>query len=517
MAEVALWRTPWAMLSREKCDYLLLRPGVSQGGSGAFWLCTDMPGGPLIAGRKGSGKELFDFSDGRRVFAMPIPLRPSAGIAVDVGGQDATVRFAHIPDRPAKEEEARVGEPNDGVILLNRVKAVWARLRELEAAIADPATIWGTLGRLWLASDPGADPEMDIIVTHARELTVTLDLLDRAPRRVLRRTHRMIPLARVQEIDRRSMTWLVRQPGETMAERAGSRQRIDAVAREESFDTPENRVLVSYARLAGAVARDYVAIHPRAAGTGRVRRVAGFARRCRQLEADFVERGVGEAEPDATPNFVLQNNPSYRAVWNAWMALLRRRRIIDELWRWQARSWEEFCALAVVVALQSIADARPIATSPLVFREEQEQGCWLKHVNPLAVFYLPRRDVIVEVSYGPPSGEALRRFGAPLWLRLGQVGNNEFLTRWAVWPIWHAEGGLVDADVGAIAERLSAGHRELVRGGIALRPVAAGGAAELTRNDQAACLTIAPSGEELRRGIELLRGLLETTVLRGLG
>jgi hypothetical protein len=112
----------------------------------------------------------------------------------------------------------------------------------------------------------------------------------------------------------------------------------------------------------------------------------------------LAERGVIEATADAAPNFVLQNNANYRKVWDAWVDLLRRGRIVDDLWRWQARSWEEFCALALMVALQSIPSARAIATSPLEFREEQEQGCWVRHVNPLAVIFLPEQNITVEVT-----------------------------------------------------------------------------------------------------------------------
>ena len=48
---------------------------------------------------------------------------------------------------------------------------------------------------------------------------------------------------------------LVRQPGETLAERAGPSQRIRAVTRHQNFDTLENQVLRSYAELARSVAR----------------------------------------------------------------------------------------------------------------------------------------------------------------------------------------------------------------------------------------------------------------------
>ena len=156
------------------------------------------------------------------------------------------------------------------------------------------------------------------------------------------------------------------------------------MAREEHFNTLENRVLLSYARVAREVAREYRDRHASATGSARVRRVQGFGLRCGRLERDLRERGVHAAAADVTPNFALQNNTDYRDVWVAWHELLQRERILDRLWRWQARSWEEFCALAVVVALQALPGTRLLAVSPLLFREEQLQGCWIRHSNPLA-------------------------------------------------------------------------------------------------------------------------------------
>ncbi len=518
MPGIELWHRPWARLGKEGRDYRFLRPDKpdpARGHADSIRVCTDIPGGPVVDGRIGSGKEVQNLGDGRRVYAMPVPLRASAGMTVGVGASSVRLVFDEIPDRPPEGLEPTTDRQREAIALLDRVKAVWARLREVESAIADPATIWERLTALWLADDQAANPEMDIIVSQARQLLATLELLDRAPRRILRRTLRMIPLSRVQEIDRRAMSWLVRQPGETMAERAGSRQKISAIAREENFDTLENRVLRSYAQLAATIAREYVAKHPAVTNSRRVLLVGKFGKRCRQLEADLAERGVGEAKADATPNFVLQNNANYRKIWDAWMTLRGRERVLDELWRWQARSWEEFCALALVVALQSIPGARLIATSPLVFRDEQEQGCWLRHVNPLAVFFLREQDVTVEVSYGTPSGRTLHKFGAPIWLRFGPVGDNTFLLRWAVWPIWHAKGGLEKEDIAAITPLLSEGRNEFVRGGISIRPVAADGGPQSESSDKAACLTIGPSGRALGSGIGLLRDLLVHNVLRG--
>lgn len=261
-------------------------------------------------------------------------------------------------------------------------------------------------------------------------------------------------------------------------------------------------------------AREYLGKHPSAVRSGRVRIVDKFGKRCRRLDADLAERGVGEATADATPNFVLQNNANYRKVWDAWVDLLRRGRIVDDLWRWQARSWEEFCALALVVALQSIPSAWAIATSPLEFREEQEQGCWVRHVNPLVVIFLPEQNTTVEVRYGPPTGRILHMFGSPIWLRFGRIGDNTFLRRWAVWPIWHATGGLRPADMHSIAQLLPHGHGELVRGGITIRPVPPSADAQSGHTDEVGCVTIGASGSALREGIGLLRELLVATILR---
>jgi hypothetical protein len=313
------------------------------------------------------------------------------------------------------------------------------------------------------------------------------------------------------------MTWLTRQPGETNPERAGSRQRILAVTREESIDTLENRVLHSYAAEAGRVARDYVKRHPAALSSQRVRLVDRFARQCRDLQMALQERHVGLATPAVTPNFVLQNNPDYGAVWAAWWELLNRERVEDELWRWQARSWEEFCALAVVVALQSMEGARLIASSPLVLRDEQDQGCWLQHVNPLAVFFLPSLNATIEVSYRPERYRSLQVFGAPLWLRFGSVNENGVLSRCPIWPLWHAEGGFDPSDLDAVTPLLTKGRREMVIAGIVIRPTKAGTDPESHRDVRASCVTLGAEGNALSAGIVRLRDVLIASVGAGLG
>lgn len=509
-----MWDRPWAQLPGTRRRYCTLTDGGAPVplGRGAHWLFSDSPDLVRVGDPTEPGNAESWLVPG--VIALPLPLRPTRALPVLSGGTTLLFDASSLPARPQEEHEPENDAERHAKALLDRVKSVWARLRDVEETLEDPAQMWRRLRALWLDEATRANPEMDIIVEHARLLPPTLEMLDRAPRHVLRRVQRMVPLARVQEVDRKSMTWLIRQAGESIAERAGDRQRIQAVAREESFNTLENRVVLSYARMADAVARDYCGRHSTSALTPRVAHVRRFGRRCRTLERDLRARGVGEAGADVTPNFVLQNNARYRAVWDAWHELLRRKRTVDELWRWQARSWEEFCALVVVIVLQSRPGARPIAVSPIVFREEQQEGCWIEHINPLAVLFLPDTSVTVEVAYRARRGPVLAPFGAPIWLRLGRIDSDAFLSRWAIWPLWHADGGLEPGEGDEIAALLPHGRTELVKGGITLRPVAEGTPTEEWRGPHSACFTIGAAGAALQDGIVRLGRYLDDDVLR---
>jgi hypothetical protein len=357
---------------------------------------------------------------------------------------------------------------------------------------------------------------MDVIVQHAFALWRTIDELSRAPRQILRRTHQHIPISRVQELDRRAMTWLVRQPGETLAERGGEQQRVLAVAREESFDTLENRVLRAYCDLAAHVARDYLELNRAKRLTIRARKVEAFARSCRRLARRLADSGVRLADPGLTPNFVLQHNVQYHNIWKSWRELLDRDRILDELWRWQARSWEEFCTVAVVVALVGIPGARLIAAAPLDFLLEQKRGSWIACDNPLATFYLSEQQIVVEVRYRMQNpAKHLADFAAPVWVRFGRSGDVAgFLENVAIWPIWAISGGLVEGELTELEQVVSLGSKANVVAGVVLRPSRGDEDLKSQIGANALALTIGTQGTSLWRGLGELTRFLTAAMMR---
>jgi hypothetical protein len=113
-----------------------------------------------------------------------------------------------------------------------------------------------------------------------------------------------------------------------------------------------------------------------------------------------------------------------------------------------------------------------------------------------------------------PRGPVLGPFGAPIWLRLGRINSHAFLARWAIWPLWHADGGRRPGEGEEIAALLPHGKRELVAGGITLRPVAEGTAVEEWRGERTACFTLGAAGGALQEGIDRLGRYLDHEMLR---
>lgn len=426
-----------------------------------------------------------------------------------------------FPIRPPLNREPNTEDEEFAADTLRRMNQVLARIQELEDALDDPVSLWLRLRDAWKRAEDEADPRMSEIVKQAREIGPVLQDLEHRIRRVLRRTRELTPLNRVQEMDRASMLWLSRQPGRTVAERAGASQRILSTVRYESFDTLENRVFHAYVRLAALVAREWQREHRRAQGSDRFRMVDAFRLRCRTIARDLGELGVGVAEPGVTPNYVLMQDRGYRTVRLAWERLLRRERILDDLWAWQAQTWTDFAVLAIVLAIDELEESRPIAQSPIVWRQEAMTGRWFDQDRPLAVFWLEETGRIVEVQARPEQpGTLLTLARAHVSLRVTDPSRSDLPRRIAVWTPHAMERlDIQDAAEGAattLSEIAQIASNEVMRHGLILTPAQ-------DRPEQATvfwgkarvdAIAFDASGGSLGLGMEALRDFIRRDIWR---
>lgn len=366
-----------------------------------------------------------DGSQSREIILLPYPKSGASGGSPVVHG---------LPARPKIGLDPQSQDEIIAADALARMNHVIARIQELDAALDDPEKVWVLLAEAWRRAEDEANPRMAEIVRQARGVLPLLQDLEKRIRRVLRRNREMTSLDRVQEMDRGSMLWLVRQPGRTTAERAGAGQRILATMRHENFDTLENRVLHAYVILAVQVSREWLREHEKASSSERFVLVGKFRKYCKRFASELVGLGVGVAPHFVTPNYVLMDDRAYRKVRIALERLLHRERVIDDLWAWQAQGWTDFCVLAVTLSLHALEDSELIAQSPILWRGEAVTGRWFSQDNPLAVFWLKDSGRIVEVQSRPRDISPQQKVTkAHVWLRISDLNNNDAARRVPVW------------------------------------------------------------------------------------
>ena len=314
---------------------------------------------------------------------------------------DSNLTRTGFPLRPDKGNDPVTLEEKAGADALKRMNDVLARIQDFKEALDSPHDTWNRLRANWKHAEDRKQPRMAEIVHQSHGMGSVLQNLSTRIRRVLRRQSELVPLDRVQEMDRSSMIWLSRQPGRNTAERAGSNQRIRAIVRKENFDTLENRVLHSYSRLAHDVAREWMREHPYAKESKKYRDVHAFQKKCRSSISRMVEHNVSLANAGIIPNYVLMHDRNYHTVLEAWERLLDKRKAGDDLWAWQANTWIDFSVLTVILAINEISDAHLIAQSPILWRDEGITGRIFEWDHSIVVFRFSKADRIVEILARP--------------------------------------------------------------------------------------------------------------------
>lgn len=493
-------RRPWAVE--------LMGPQESFGPEDC--LLAEIPAAELA--RAPGAAVLLQGGSGRGARALLLHPYPARGRA------EAPPR-AGFPPRPRGGRDPVTAAEHEAAACLRRMNRVLARIGELGTALDDPADVWGRLRLAWDRAARAEDPRMAEIVRQASDMPRVLADLSGRMRRVLVRSHAQVPLDRVQEMDARAMRWLGRQPGRSLAERAGSGQRILATVRRASADTPENRVLHAYARLASVAARDWLRDHEGAPGGGRVGRVAAFGQGCRTLARRLADAGIGVARPGVQPNYVLGADPGYRAVHEAWLGLLKREKVLDDLWAWQAESWTDFAVLAMILALDALPGAELVYQSPILWQAEAGRGRRFAQDRPIAVFWLKDSDRMVEIQSRPVApGPLLMAARAHVSLRITDPGRGEIPRRVAVWtphalarielgPALEGAAGRID-----MLGRIPA--QEILRHGLVLTPAHGHPETRLHRGGRATVRGIAldAAGPGLGQGLQALARFVATEI-----
>jgi len=246
------------------------------------------------------------------------------------------------------------------------------------------------LGPLWAEHEGQPTIRFELVRAWAGRLERAVKQICRAPRTALTRDRRILPATRVAELDARCVRWLARQPGHTPAEKAGPRQQLLGITRDERLDTLENRAAAMVIRsLEAACDRVLAEAEAPGAENAPVERLRNVIAR---LRIDSPLPALPPPERAVRANHVLQSDPSYRVLWQAHLAMRHREQRGLAAWRWRHRLWAESGILALVCRLQRLAADSPAGRTCLVFRRHDAQGRWIDPTTGLGRWELGSAD-----------------------------------------------------------------------------------------------------------------------------
>ena len=225
---------------------------------------------------------------------------------------------------------------------------------------------------------------------------------------MLARDRQLRPAHRIEQIDAACLRWLARQPGRSVPEKAGPRQRVLSVVRVEDADTHENRVVRDLVVRAARACELYLREHRGHGNHARIDLVRRFGDLQRRLIRESAVGGAGRLASAAQPNYVLLHDDRYRPLWSAYQRLVRHQMLLDSAWRWQQRVWSETCVFAALAAIDRLSGnaARRTARSDLVLQAEHVTGRFIDPATALGpIAFGP--GVYVDAAIG---AAALERF-----------------------------------------------------------------------------------------------------------
>lgn len=214
------------------------------------------------------------------------------------------------------------------------------------------------------------DAPAELIVEISLEAYDTIYSIKDNMMKVLKRDRQLVSIDKAQQFDMQCIYWYVKQPGTTSIEKAGLSQKLKAVVRYESYDTLENRVFKDFLKHSFLACRAYEKEYgERYENSGRVHSVKKLRYLLKSiLDMDVMET-ISNLHSLPIPNYVLQNNPRYRIIWNYYQQLLHKERIIDTLWKNRQIVYRNF----VDMSFLSIFHHREIG------RDKVKQFLWMYH------------------------------------------------------------------------------------------------------------------------------------------
>lgn len=225
------------------------------------------------------------------------------------------------------------------------------------------------------------DAKLPLVVSLERQyqLTHNLRLISKKLRHQLRRKPEMMSVGKIQEMDEYCLRDYVRKPGKTAAEKAGSKQQLMGIKREEDYKTPENKFLVYWCRLLHRNCRQY-------RDTGNTQYQEEVGKIQRSIDGFYQLPQVKTIQTQqyhfTKPNYVLQQNPIYRSFYQGYLDYLQKRNLTQKIWSYRQRLFSDWVGVSLLATLTHFSGSYVSPLGSLSVSKTPEYGEYLNRENP---------------------------------------------------------------------------------------------------------------------------------------
>jgi hypothetical protein len=253
---------------------------------------------------------------------------------------------------------------------------------------------WVNSDAVWvLSTEEDAPMALIVEILQNHELIENMMSIAKRPRKILKRVRETTRLDRVREMDSACIRNLARAPGETIAEKAGSKQEILSIIRNEEVQTQENLVSAWVFQKTHSMARIYQQHNGRHRTSSRMK---GVIQKSGQLQSSYslsdlatLDTKAKRLEMPIKPNYTLMMNPRYHSIYKAYQQIQDEEKVVDDAWEWQRRLWGQTARLIFYSWLENQSPWEKIYDSHFYLHSEGHEGQWADKPHAPGPYQLP--------------------------------------------------------------------------------------------------------------------------------
>lgn len=176
------------------------------------------------------------------------------------------------------------------------------------------------------------------IVLQIAHLIEEITHISSGMRRILLRERLSTRVSNVQQLDTHCIIWLMRQPGRSIIEKAGTKQRILSVVRRENFNTLENRVFKDFLLRSANLAERYIKslnANFKNSNCNEYTSVKRLKLACLSALNDPEMMSISDINRLPQPNYVLLQDSYYSKIWNMYRKIIMQSKLAEKLWKYR--------------------------------------------------------------------------------------------------------------------------------------------------------------------------------------